>query len=69
MRSLKLVNMSCLRTQIVSASVVHLAGVSPDAPAAAEDWNRPARLRCFSLVRRLDGQAWPPGEAGGAGHV
>eukprot|EP00198_Chlamydomonas_reinhardtii_P009371 XP_001698708.1 DNA polymerase alpha subunit one [Chlamydomonas reinhardtii] len=47
--------------EIVAASVVHLSGVSPDAPLAAKDWSNPQRLRSFSIVRRLDGQAWPAG--------
>ncbi|KAG2444014.1 hypothetical protein HYH02_009213 [Chlamydomonas schloesseri] len=47
--------------EIVAASVVHLSGVSPDAPLAAKDWSNPQRLRSFSIVRRLDGQGWPAG--------
>ncbi|GFR41814.1 hypothetical protein Agub_g2584, partial [Astrephomene gubernaculifera] len=47
--------------EVVAASVVHLCGVSPDAPLSSRDWSSPQRLRNFSIVRRLDGQAWPHG--------
>ncbi|GIM16515.1 hypothetical protein Vretimale_19154 [Volvox reticuliferus] len=47
--------------EIIAASVVHISDVSPDAPLAAKDWSSPARLRNFSIARRLDGQAWPHG--------
>lgn len=48
--------------QVVSASVVHLNHcVDMEAPMAREAWDRPQLLRNFSIVRKLDGQAWPPG--------
>ncbi|GLC52568.1 hypothetical protein PLESTB_000644200 [Pleodorina starrii] len=54
------INPSSHQHEIVAASVVHLGCVSPDAPLAAKDWS-PERMRRFSIVRRLDGQAWPHG--------
>ncbi len=50
--------------QVIAASVVAVSGVSPEAPMAADEWSTPKRLRAFSLVRRPDGAAWPPGEEG-----
>lgn len=47
--------------QILSASVVHLGGVSMDGPMAEAEWSRAERLRNFSIVRKMDGHAWPMG--------
>ncbi|GIL61548.1 hypothetical protein Vafri_16011, partial [Volvox africanus] len=55
------INPTSHQHEIIAASVVYLSGVSPDAPLAAKDWSSPARLRNFSIARRLDGQAWPHG--------
>ncbi|EFJ41338.1 hypothetical protein VOLCADRAFT_107737 [Volvox carteri f. nagariensis] len=55
------INRTSHQHEIVAASVVHLSEVSPDAPLSTGEWGNPARLRNFSIVRRLDGQAWPHG--------
>ncbi|KIY94207.1 DNA polymerase alpha subunit A, partial [Monoraphidium neglectum] len=47
--------------EILAASVVHLAGVSPDSPMPREEWSSPQLLRNFTVVRKLDGHPWPPG--------
>ncbi len=48
--------------EILSASVVHLSGVPVDAPMSQAQWNSPQALRNFSIVRKLQGRPWPPGE-------
>ena len=50
--------------QVVAAGVVHLSSVDIEAPMSLDSWNRPAVLRNFTIVRKLDGQAWPPGKRG-----
>eukprot|EP00883_Tetradesmus_obliquus_P007895 jgi/Sobl393_1/18556/SZX64231.1 len=47
--------------EILAASVVHLAGVSPDAPTPKSVWGSPQALRHFSVVRKLEGRPWPAG--------
>lgn len=47
--------------EVVAASVVYLNGVNVDTPMALGEWNNPAMRRNFSLVRKPDGQAMPPG--------
>ena len=49
------------QNEIVSASVVVARAVGVDAPMAREEWNTLAQLRHFTVVRRLEGQAFPPG--------
>ena len=51
-------------SQVVAAGVVHLSCVDVEAPMGRETWNKPNVLRNFTIVRKLDGQAWPPGEGG-----
>ncbi|KAL6757111.1 hypothetical protein V8C86DRAFT_3135851 [Haematococcus lacustris] len=48
--------------EVVAAAVVHLNDcVSVEAPMARERWNNPRCLKHFSIVRKLEGCAWPPG--------
>ena len=42
--------------------MVHLSSVDIEAPMSLDSWNRPAVLRNFTIVRKLEGQAWPPGK-------
>lgn len=48
--------------EVVAASVVHLEGVATDRGTPRQEWDSRARLRNFSVVRKLDGQPFPPGE-------
>lgn len=48
-------------SEVLAASVVHLAGVSMETPMAREEWNSPGMLGNFSVVRKLDGRPWPTG--------
>lgn len=48
-------------SEIVAASVVHLGQVPSDGPCL--HWNSARRLHHFSVVRKLDGQPFPAGEA------
>eukprot|EP00775_Hariotina_reticulata_P008338 gene8338-8523_t len=47
--------------EILAASVVHLSGVSTEAPTPRSVWGSPEALRNFSVVRKLDGRPWPTG--------
>lgn len=52
------------QNEVVSASVVYLQNVNMDAPMAKEEWNTSAQLKNFSIIRKMDGQTWPPGFEG-----
>ncbi|GAX83060.1 hypothetical protein CEUSTIGMA_g10486.t1 [Chlamydomonas eustigma] len=56
-----IINPATHQHEIVAAGVVHLSSVNVEAPMSKDSWNRPAVLRNFTIVRKLDGQAWPPG--------
>jgi len=56
------VNPKTQQHEIVAASVVYLSNcVDIEAPMPSEKWNKHQVLRNFSVVRKLDGHAWPPG--------
>ena len=48
-------------SEVVAASVIHLAGVPVERGLPRSEWDTRARLRNFSVVRKLDGQPFPPG--------
>ena len=47
--------------EIATASVMYMHGVRMDSSMAPNEWNNVNVLRHFSVVRRLDGVAFPPG--------
>jgi len=47
--------------EVAALSVVYLKSLPADRPVARSEWSTPARLRAFSIVRRLEGRPFPPG--------
>lgn len=50
-------------SEIVLASVVYLNKVRMDRGMTQAEWNNTHALRHFSILRKLDGRPFPPGQA------
>ena len=50
-------------SEIVLASVVHLSKVKMDRGMTQAEWNNSHALRHFSIIRKLDGRPFPPGQS------
>ena len=53
-----LTSLSC---RLISG-VVHISDqVDVETPMSKDQWNKATLLRNFCIVRKLEGQSWPPG--------
>ena len=47
---------------LAPSGVVHISDqVDVETPMSKEQWNKATLLRNFCIVRKLEGQSWPPG--------
>ena len=54
--------MQAATNEVVAASVVYLSNVDVDRPMSKAAWNNSHALRHFSILRKLDGVAFPAGD-------